>query len=449
MGLLKIFLVVGIVTAAGFYFLGCPCGKVDPPKPNDANWWTVKKPTKEDTSIKPFKIQVSDAVLKDLKERLTSATRIPKPLSGINFEYGINGDFVQKIRDYWLNKYQWRQREKLLNQYPQFLTNIEGLDIHFLHIKPESTNKKTVPLILLHGWPGAIVEFYKMIPMLKNSKEFSFELIIPSLPGYGFSQGSELPGLGYVEIGQIMHKLMVRLGHDKYYVQGGDWGSIIGTFMGVLYPKNVKAVHLNMCFANSAMTNIKQILASFAPNLFFHETDAKLAFPLSEVWKRTLRETGYMHLQATKPDTIGTALNDSPIGLAAYIIEKFSHWTNKNAIFKKDGDLPGPFTMDELLDNVMMYWVTGSITTSVRLYSEAFSAKYFNNKYDSVIVEVPSACNAFPEELVVQPEAILKDRYVNMIRFTRMPKGGHFAAFEQPKLLSDDIVSFVAQVEKL
>jgi len=212
-----------------------------PPLPQivDEWWGEGALPETEDKSIKPFEINISDEILVDLNERLNRSDRTVAALDGVGFHYGFNSQFIETIRDFWSNSYSWKKEEAYLNSFPQFKTNVAGLDIHFIHVQPANTTKRVLPLLLVHGWPGSFVEFLKIIPMLteeSENEEFVFEIIAPSLPGYGFSQATRKPGMGAIQLALVFDKLMTRLGFNNYYVQGGDWGSIIGTHMATLYP---------------------------------------------------------------------------------------------------------------------------------------------------------------------------------------------------------------------
>ncbi|XP_072376840.1 juvenile hormone epoxide hydrolase 1-like [Diabrotica undecimpunctata] len=414
-------------------------------------WWKVAKPAKEDTSIKPFKIQISDEILKDLKDRLDHTLPFQPPLDGVNQNYGMNTNLLKTIVDYWKNKYDWRQREKFFNQYPQFTTNIQGLNIHFLHVKPANTKGlKVFPMLMLHGWPGSVREFYEIIPLLtkpQNGRDFVFELIIPSLPGYGFSEAAEVPGLSPPHVAVIMKNLMARLGFRKYYLQGGDWGSTIISNLASFFPEKVLGVHSNLCYVNSPLSNLKLALGSLMPSLVVEADQQHLVYPRIKIFGFVLLETGYMHLQSTKPDTVGVALRESPVGLAAYIIEKFTTWTNPAWRDLEDGGLTKKFTLEKLLDNVMVYWVTRSITTSMRLYAEAFNYNYFVLNTDGLPIHVPSACSQFEHEILYIPESILKERYRNLLLARSHKTGGHFAAFEAPNVLAKDTYDFVEKVQ--
>ncbi|KAF5292135.1 hypothetical protein FQA39_LY14090 [Lamprigera yunnana] len=421
-----------------------------PPVPNfEQEYWGPGAPSKDDASIRPFKINVPEQVLTVLKSKLNQPISLTPPLEGIQQQYGMNTNLLKKIVEFWKTKYNWREREQYLNKYQQFQTRIQGLNIHFLHVKPtQSKGKKVLPLLLLHGWPGSIREFYEIIPLLttpQNDQDFVFEVIAPSLPGYGFSEGSSKPGLGSAQIAHIFKVLMQRLNFDKYYVQGGDWGAFIGSFMSAFYPNHILGFHSNMCGSQMPLSTIKLLLGSLYPPLVVDEKHQDKMYPLGKIFSKLLLESGYMHLQATKPDTIGVALGDSPIGLAAYILEKFTSWTNPKWQNTEDGGLELKYTYTNLLDNIMIYWVTGSITTSMRLYSESF----INNKYQQIPIMVPTACARFPYELLYQSDSIIKDTYKSIVQITDMPTGGHFAAFEEPKLLANDIWSGIQKMRKM
>lgn len=352
---------------------------------------------------------------------------------------------------YWKNEYKWSEREKYLNQFSQYKVKIQGLNIHFLHVKPKYVdNIQIKPLLLLHGWPGSVREFYKIIPFLtqaQKDRKFVFEVIAPSLPGYGFSDPAAKPGLGPAEIGVIFKNLMLKLGFEKFYIQGGDWGSCIGGHMAILFPKNVLGFHSNMCYNLSPKSFIKTLIGSLYPPFVVNKENEKSMYPLKKLYIDTLIETGYAHLHATYPDTLGVALTDSPVGLAAYILEKFAIWTDKSNKKKIDAGLLQKFTADELLDNIMIYWVTKSITTSMRIYSEYINTEAMSVTLEQISIKIPTACAKFQNELTYQPDWILKDKYVNLLHSKENMNGGHFAAFENPKELADEIFHAVEQFD--
>ncbi|XP_031346451.1 juvenile hormone epoxide hydrolase 1-like [Photinus pyralis] len=415
-----------------------------PPLPNfDNEYWGRGKPTKDDIAVRPFKINVPDQVLEVLQQKLNQPRSLTPPLEGIQQQYGMNTNLLKEIIEFWKTKYNWREREKFLNQYPQFQTTIQGLNIHFLHIKPtKSSGKDVVPLLMLHGWPGSIREFYEVIPLLtapQADRDFVFEIIVPSLPGYGFSEAASKPGLAAPQIAAVFKKLMERLGFKKFYIQGGDWGAIIASHFATLYPESLLGLHSNMCGAQTPMSFLKTIVGSVYPSFVVEDKFKDKMYPLSNVFSNLLLESGYFHLQTTKPDTIGVALGDSPVGLAAYILEKFTTWTNPDWKNREDGGLKIKYTYTNLLDNVMIYWVTGSITTSMRLYAEEMSKTNRELQLESYLIVVPSACARFPYEIMYQSDCILKDKYTVLVQTSDFPTGGHFAAFEEPKVFSEDV----------
>lgn len=407
-------------------------------------WWGDKGRKEDDTTVKPFKINVPDEVLHDLMSRLNSTRPFYPPLEGVGFRYGFNTNYLQTILDFWKTKYLWREREKFLNSLPQFTTEVAGLKIHMIHVKPTKTDGLTVlPLLLVHGWPGSLREFYKLIPLLttpRSGEKIVFEVIAPHLPGYGFSQGTNRPGLGAAEIAVLFDTLMQRLGFKNYYLQGGDWGAVITTHMAALFPERVKGLHSNMCVAQMRLLNyIKLFVGSYFPSLVVEPNEIEHVYPMSKPFFFLLEEGGYFHLQATKPDTVGVALRDSPIGLATYILEKFSTWTNSEWRTLADGGLQKKYDIADLLDNVMIYWVTGSITSSMRLYSETFSSKQFSLGMDYAPVNVPTVCARFRYELSYQPKFVLKQKYKKLVAVSDFDNGGHFAAFENPQEVAGDV----------
>ncbi|KAJ8938571.1 hypothetical protein NQ314_011430 [Rhamnusium bicolor] len=361
---------VGLVTSIYFLYLKVKSifYKIPPHPKLEDTWWGPRDQSKEDSSIKPFKINISDEVLKDLQFRLENALPFQPPLEGVKHNYGINTNLLNNIVDFWRTKYNWREREKFFNQYPQFTVSVQGLNIHYLHVKPtETKDLKVLPLLLLHGWPGSVREFYEIIPLLttpQKGRNFVFEVIVPSLPGYGFSEAAVRPGLGPLQIAILFKNFMERLDYSKYYIQGGDWGGALVKIIATLFPEKIIGVHSNMCDVRTPLSYVKLFLGSFFPFLIVSKEHRHRMYPLGHRFSFLMLESGYMHIQATKPDTI--------VGLAAYIIEKFITWTNPEWKDLDDGGLTKKYTFTNLLDNVMIYWVTRSITTSMRIYSEAF-----------------------------------------------------------------------------
>ncbi|XP_073904955.1 epoxide hydrolase 1 isoform X2 [Castor canadensis] len=424
----------------------------------DGWWGPGAKPTaREDESIRPFKVETSDEEIKDLHQRIDNF-RWTAPLEDSRFHYGFNSNYLKKVLSYWRNEFDWRKQVEILNKYPHFKTKIEGLDIHFIHVKPPQlpSGRTPKPLLMVHGWPGSFYEFYKIIPLLTDPKshglsdEHIFEVICPSIPGYSFSQASSKKGFNSVATARIFYKLMLRLGFQKFYIQGGDWGSLVCTNMAQLVPGHVKGLHLNMAFILRSIHTLTPLLGRrFAQFFGYTERDMELLYPFKEkIFYSLMRESGYFHIQATKPDTVGCALNDSPVGLAAYILEKFSTWTNSEFRNLEDGGLERKFSLDDLLTNVMLYWTTGSIVSSQRYYKENMGQGPMANKHERMKVFVPTGFAAFPSEILHTPEKWVRVKYPSLISYSYMAEGGHFAAFEEPKLLAQDIRKFVTMVEQ-
>ncbi|XP_008558713.1 juvenile hormone epoxide hydrolase 2 [Microplitis demolitor] len=425
---------------------------VTPELPN--TWWGPgKENLNADKTVRQFEILFTDEQVNDLKNRLKNTRDLAPPLEGSGWTYGISGTFVKNnVVNYWLNKYDFKKRIAYLNKYDQYKTNIQGLDIHFIHVKPKNVQgRPVIPLLILHGWPGSVREFYEIIPMLTTpqaDRDFVFEVIAPSLPGFGFSSPAVRPGLGSKEMAVVLKNLMLRLGFDKFYTQGGDWGSVIVGQMAALFPQHVLGVHSNFCSVLGFKVTLKTFLFSLFPSLLLPEEDHHRLYPMKKHFFNRLLETGYLHIQATKPDTVGIGPSDSPASLAGYVLEKFSSATNSANKVKDDGGLYDKFTPDTLIDNLMMYWIPNSMTTAMRIYAESFNLRSGLAEM-AWPIKVPSACAQFPHELLYYPPSLLKEKYMDLVQVSRMPRGGHFAALEEPKLLSDDVWKFVATVENL
>lgn len=407
--------------------------------------------------IKRFAINVPEEVLSNLKQRLDNV-RLTESLEGTNFEYGIRSDVLIKILTHWSTKYNWRAHESAINKLDHFKTQIEGLDVHFIRAKASGPGIRTVhPLMLVHGWPGSFVEYLKLIPLLTKPDKngVAFELVIPSIPGFGFSEASSKPGFNVIHVARIFSKLMTRLGHDQFFYHGSDWGSVIGKALGALFPQRLNGLHITMPIIKFTPYAILKIAIGWIlPSFVFDNPtlDAAKLYPLIDKLTFLVKETGYFHIQATKPDTIGVALNDSPAGLAAYILEKFSGWTNSKYVDRADGGLTEKFTIDELLTNVMVYYITNSITTSQRLYKEQFSMEMqsvLNFDRVAVPLTVPVGIASFPNEipLLNLPRTVLVECYHNITQYSNMPRGGHFPAMEEPELLAQDIRDFLHSIQ--
>jgi len=401
-----------------------------------------------DDTIRKFIIDVPQTEIDSLNNRLDLVKWPIQSLPGTNFTYGFRDDKMKSIVKYWRNDYKWSERQELFNKFDNYKTKIEGLDLHFIH--EQSQHKNAKPILITHGWPGSVVEFFKLIPLLTEGEKQknSFHVVCASIPGYGFSDAAQKPGFNAYECARVFNTLMNRLGYEKYIVHGGDWGSMISTCIATLFPENVKGIHINMNSAQpTAKHYLKQFVGSYFPSLFYPKIESDKIFPLGKNFKNLLEETGYFHIQATKPDTVGFALSDSPVGLAAYILEKFSTWTDMDFRNTEDGSLEQHFTLDELLDNVMVYWINNNITSSMRFYKENISRSYDDiNKLGSLQLKMPSGYAWLPNEIFPVSKEVITDKFTNMVQFTYSITGGHFAAFERPRLIAEELRKFSSKV---
>jgi pimeloyl-ACP methyl ester carboxylesterase len=367
--------------------------------------------------ISPFRIEASDAELDDLRRRL-QATRWPEPEPVDDWSQGIPLAYVQEVCAYWSEKYDWREREARLNAFPQFRTEIQGLGIHFLHVR--SPHEDALPLVITHGWPGSIVEFHKVIGPLTNPSEHggdaadAFHVVCPSLPGYGFSDKPAETGWNVDKIGAAWDDLMQRIGYESYVAQGGDWGAMVTTAIGIQNRGRCRGIHLNMPIAPPDPESMSDL------------TEAEQG-ALASMQHYEQQDSGYSKQQSTRPQTVGYGLVDSPAGQAAWILEKFWAWTDC------DGHPENVLTRDELLDNVMLYWLPAAAASSARLYWESFRSVSMDP------VELATGCSIFPKEIFRSSRRWAEKRFRNLIHFNTLDKGGHFAAFEQPELFVNEV----------
>lgn len=363
-------------------------------------------------SIEPFAIHVANAALDDLVARL-KRTRWPEAEPVDDGSQGVPLAWMQELCAHWLERYDWRSREARINAWPQFRTEIDGLGIHFLHARSPESN--ATPLLMTHGWPGSIVEFLKVLGPLTDPRAHggdpadAFEVICPSLPGYGFSDKPSETGWSVERIARAWAQLMARLGHERYLAQGGDWGSMVTTALAKLDPERCAGIHLNMALATPTREDMAQLTE-----------EERAALAGMEHYRK--HDSGYAKLQATRPQTLGYGLTDSPVGQAAWILEKFWSWV--------DHDGSGPdavISRDELLDNVMLYWLPATAASSARLYWESLG------NFDREPVSAPTAISVFPGEIFRPSRRWVERRYLDLRYFNEPERGGHFAAFEQPE----------------
>jgi len=374
--------------------------------------------TEVEAAVTPFRINIAEEELHDLYMRLDN-TRWPNAETVTDWSQGVPLAEMKKLVDYWRHHYDWRRCEARLNSLPQFTTELDGLDIYFLHIR--SSNEQALPLILTHGWPGSVLEFLKVIGPLTEPQNFgggakdAFHLVIPALPGYGFSSKPTGTGWNLSKIASNWNTLMGRLGYTEYVAQGGDWGSAVTHTLARQTPAGLKAIHTNL-----------PVVMPPPPyeNLNADETEMLQAMGHYQRW-----EAGYSVQQMTRPQTLGYSLADSPVGQAAWIFEKFLSWTDCQ------GNPLNIFTYDELLDNIMLYWLNNSGASSAQLYWESFEGAFVAND----IVPVPCGYSVFPKEIYKAPRSWAERFTPHLIHWNELDRGGHFAAFEQPELFVKEI----------
>jgi pimeloyl-ACP methyl ester carboxylesterase len=367
------------------------------------------------TDIRPFSIDIPEARLDDLRARL-ALTRLPERETPDDWSQGVPLDYMRQIQDYWHNQYDWRRGEAAINAFEQFMTTIDNIDIHFIHAR--SPEPDALPLVMTHGWPGSVIEFLKVIGPLTDPARHggdpadAFHVVCPALPGYGFSGKPAAPGWGVEKIADAWAELASRLGYDSYVAQGGDWGSAVTTALGVRDPTHCRAIHVNMVSARpDPLDDLTEL-----------EKKGLAGMQHYQDW-----DSGYSKQQSTRPQTLGYALVDSPIGQAAWILEKFWAWTDC------DGHPENALSRDEMLDNIMLYWLTASGASSARLYWESFGS------FRGGEVDTPTGCSIFPKEIFVCSRRWAENRYKNIFYWNELEKGGHFAAFEQPALFVGEL----------
>jgi pimeloyl-ACP methyl ester carboxylesterase len=374
-------------------------------------------------TVEAFTINIPQATLDDLHNRLAH-TRWPDEIEGAGWDYGTNLDYLKSLVSYWQNQFDWRAQEARLNQFAQFRAEIAGLGIHFIHERGKGP--RPLPLILTHGWPDSFFRMYKIIPMLTDPASYggdpadAFDVIVPSLPGYGFSDRPRERGMNAVRTAELWARLMTdTLGYRRFAAAGGDVGSGVTRFLALTHPDLLVGIHLtdNGLPANLEIPDLSEV--------------EKQYFNAVQQWR--LQEGAYAMQQSTKPQTLAYGLNDSPVGLAAWIVEKFRTWGDC------DGDVEHRFSKDELLTNIMIYWVTETINSSFRMYYENTHMRPPLKAGQHI--EVPAGLALFAKDVLLPPREWV-ERSLRVQRWTQMPRGGHFAALEEPELLAEDIRAF-------
>jgi pimeloyl-ACP methyl ester carboxylesterase len=386
-----------------------------------------------DATIRSFKVHVQQAMLDDLRRRV-AATKWPEVETVKDETQGVQLATMQKLAKYWATTYDWRKAEAKLNAVPQFITTIDGVDIHFIHVRSKYPN--ALPIIITHGWPGSIIEQMKIIgpltdPVAYGGKaEDAFDVVIPSLPGYGFSGKPTITGWEPVHIAKAWIELMKRLGYNKYVAQGGDWGNAVSEIMALMAPPGLVAIHTNMPATVPAAISKALAAGTLPPNLSADEQNAcqQLGFFYS-------KGLGYANEMGLRPQTL-YGIEDSPIGLAAWMLD---HDDRSYKLITRvfDGKQEG-LTRDDILDNITLYWVTNTAVSSARLYWETFQlpkAGFFDPRG----VKIPVAVTAFPDEIYTAPKNWAETAYTKLIYYNKVDKGGHFAAWEQPQILTGEL----------
>ncbi len=371
----------------------------------------------------PFRIDIPDAELTDLRDRLRR-TRWPDEEPVADWSQGVPLAYLRELCTYWMEEYDWRATERRLNALPQFHADVDGLGIHLIHVR--SPHEDALPLVLTHGWPGSVLEFEKVIRPLTEPADpaDAFHVVVPSLPGYGFTDRPTEPGWTVQRIAATWRKLMARLGYARYGAQGSDWGTSVTTSMGQQDTGELVGIH------------VMPPIAAPDPATFDDLTAAEEA-ALAGLRHSEVHESGYAEQMTTKPQTVGYGLTDSPAGLAAWIVERFASWTDSG------GRPERVLTRDELLDDITLYWLTRTATSSARLYWESFRevGEWFS-KSTVDTVDVPTGCSVFPKEMPRPSRRWAANRYTDIRHWGEPPRGGHFAAFEQPDLFVEEVRSF-------
>jgi pimeloyl-ACP methyl ester carboxylesterase len=387
------------------------------------------------TGIRPFKVNVAEAELTELRRRI-NATKWPERETVADSSQGVQLATIQALARYWGTDYDWRKCEAKLNAFPQFVTNIDGLDIHFIHVRSKHAN--ALPLIVTHGWPGSILEQLKIIDPLTNPTahggraEDSFDVVIPSMPGYGFSGKPTTTGWGPERMGRAWAELMKRLGYTRYVAQGGDWGAFVVDQMGLQAPAGLLAIHTNM--PATVPTEVDKALLAGGPAPSGLSTDEQRAYAQLV---RTFKQVDYARLMGSRPQTL-YGIADSPVGLAAWLLDHNDADGQPAATvasaLNRTTSATGELTRDEVLDNITLYWVTNTGVSASRLYWE-YKGGFFNAKG----VSIPVAVSVFPGEQYEAPRSWTEKAYPKLIYYNKLAKGGHFAAWEEPELFAAEI----------
>jgi pimeloyl-ACP methyl ester carboxylesterase len=372
----------------------------------------------------PFRLHVPDDAIADLRERL-ARTRFPDQTPGVTWAYGSDVAYMRELVGYWQGDFDWRAEEARLNAFPQYKVPLHGIDVHFLHVPGKGPDP--MPLLLAHGWPGSVFEFLELIPRLTDPARFggdsadAFTVVAPSLPGYGLSFAPGQARFGVEAIADCLADLMTVLGYERFAAQGGDWGAFVASCLGHAHAERMIGIHINL------------LPIRRDPNMVADPTPEERRY-LSDLATFLKEETGYQWIQGTRPQTLAFGLTDSPAGLAAWIVEKFRVWSDCG------GDVESVFTKDQLLANVSLYWFTGAIGSSFWPYYARMHGPW--PIPEGATIDVPTGYCEFPREILRPPRSLANRTYTDIRRWSVMPRGGHFAAMEQPDALADEVRAF-------
>ncbi|KYH08272.1 epoxide hydrolase [Chryseobacterium cucumeris] len=376
--------------------------------------------------IKPFRVNIPESDILDLKKRLEQIRWPDKELVN-DWSQGVPLEYAKKLIKYWKNDYDWRKFEMRLNRFPQYKTNIDNVDIHFIHAK--SPHKKAIPILLSHGWPGSVVEFIEVIERLTDPTQFggkaedAFHVIIPSMPGFGFSEKPKDLGWNTVRIAKAYAHLMTgKLGYQKWVAQGGDFGSSVTHALADMQPHGLQAAHVNLPFV--------------VPDVYPKNPDSEEQKAIEHIENYIDKKAGYADIMNTRPQTIGYALDDSPLALASFISEKFAEWTDNN------GKPEDALSMDKMLHDISLYWFTKTGTSASRLYWECFGNTIRTHdffKATTGVIKIPMAATLFPSETFSPPRKWAERAWNNLFYWNHVDKGGHFAAFEEPEIFAEEM----------
>lgn len=397
-----------------------------------ATGFAQNKNTENPESIRPYHISVSKEAITELKERV-NATRWPEQETVTDQSQGVKLAQIQSLVKYWGSDYDWTKTEAKLNSLPQFVTNIDGLDIQFIHIR--SKHKNALPLIITHGWPGSFFELLKVIGPLTDptayggKAEDAFDLVIPSMPGYGFSEKPKSAGWGPEKIASAWDVLMKRLGYKQYVSQGGDWGSVVADAMGRQAPEGLLGIHVNM--PATVPADVAKALKNGEPAPKGLSVKENAAF--NSLYKLYTKGGGYAGMMVTRPQTLGYGLTDSPVGLASFFLDKFNEWTYSG------GNAEKSLTKTEMLDDISLYWFTNTANSSAQLYWENNNNNFNAVEQRTAEIKVPVAITVFPGEIYQAPKSWAERAYKNLSYFNEVHKGGHFASWEEPQIFTIEL----------